>query len=158
MSKSDRLEEKCVFSGEIAGHQAYIVPSPGYFGESLNGYAVFSERPVKERGYEGILTYVPVHGGITYARMHDGLGIVYGFDTCHHGSRQFPISDQDWIKGQIELMVRGIKLAAELEDEYLLAAGDNEKRAEICQNILDLSEGEVSFNFGLAINILSGEL
>jgi hypothetical protein len=55
--------------------------------ERLNhycGYCRFIERPVREVGYKGILTYVPVHGGITYAN-EDEDGMVYGFDCAHAG-------------------------------------------------------------------------
>ncbi len=33
------------------------------------GYCTFPNRPVREQGYRGFMTYVPVHGGITYAEQ-----------------------------------------------------------------------------------------
>jgi len=47
------------------------------------GYVRFPKRPVKEKEYGGILTYVPVHGGITYAKESEDGSIVYGFDCAH---------------------------------------------------------------------------
>lgn len=123
---------------------------PGYC-----GYAVFHEKPVKEAEHGGILTYVPVHGGITYT-WHDELGSVYGFDTAHAHSSQVRARDLEWIRGQINVMVRGILLAAAVEDEYLAAEGDNRKRAELVQPILDIAPGPL--NFQMMLNLLSGKL
>lgn len=136
-----------------------------------NGYIYFKKKPVKEPGYNGILNYVPVHGGITFAEPRTifkivgdkkelvaSRGMAYGFDTAHSHSGKFPISDVDWIKKEIAIMLKGIQLASKLEDEYLLAEGDNQKRAEIVQPILDLhSEGE-ELPFGALLNLLGGQL
>jgi len=66
-------------------------------GSHLCGYVRFPERPVKERTYHGILTYVPVHGGITYADQKDG-GMVYGFDCGHAGDEERPeTKDPEWV-------------------------------------------------------------
>lgn len=34
----------------------------------LCGYVRFPKRLLRERDYDGIVTYVPVHGGVTYSR------------------------------------------------------------------------------------------
>jgi hypothetical protein len=119
-----------------------------------NGYVCFKQKPVIEPGNRGILTYIPVHGGITYC-VHDEIGSVYGFDTAHSDSDQYPIRDVDWVKNNILLMMLGIRKAAEIEPEYLRADGDNQRRAELVQPLVDLADG---LNFGTMINLLSGEL
>ena len=52
-------------------------------GSHYCGYVRFPERPVKEEGYDAILLYVPVHGGITYAEQSTDRSIVYRFDCAH---------------------------------------------------------------------------
>ena len=47
------------------------------------GYVRFPKKPVREMGYNGILTYVPVHGGITFADSGKDGSMVYGFDCGH---------------------------------------------------------------------------
>jgi hypothetical protein len=162
-SRNAWIKDKSVEHGLLDDeHEYWIVPHPmfdrgiGFLEVGYNGYVSFKSKPVKEPDYHGILTYVPVHGGITYAE-HDELGSAYGFDTGHCDSGKFPIRDLSWIKGQCEIMLNGIRLAATLEDEYLLAEGDNEKRAEICQRILDLQPEQMK-NFGVMINLLGGKL
>jgi hypothetical protein len=124
-------------------------PEVGY-----NGYACFKTKPVIEPGNRGILSYVPVHGGITYV-CHDEVGSVYGFDTAHHNSGDYPNRDPEWIKNQILLMVLAIKMAATIEPAYLDADGDNEKRAALVQPLLELSDGP---NMNVMLNLLAGEL
>lgn len=119
-----------------------------------NGYACFREKPVVEPDAHGILAYVPVHGGITYC-VHDEIGSVYGFDTGHWNSDQFPIRDIDWIKKEILLMILGIREAAKIEPEYLKADGDNQRRAELVQPLIDLADGT---NFLVMLNLMTGEL
>jgi hypothetical protein len=119
-----------------------------------NGYVCFKQKPIIEPDFRGILTYIPVHGGITYAH-HDEIGSVYGYDSTHYDSGQFPIRDIEWTKKQILLMVLGIKMAARIEPEYLAADGDNQRRAELVQPLVELGDG---LNFGTMLNLLCGEL
>jgi len=123
------------------------------------GYVRFADKPVKEPGYNGILSYVPVHGGITYAHAEEG-GMVYGFDCAHSGDEHNPdVRSISWLKGQCEGLAAGILLAAEYEDSYLLAEGDNEKRAAIIDEFTEKLGGpEVTNNFGAMLNVLCGEL
>lgn len=120
-----------------------------------NGYVVFPVKPTVEPYYNGIVDYIPVHGGITYTR-HDAFGSVYGFDTAHGYSAECPTRDKEWIRGQIDIMARGLLIAASIEEEYLKADGDNAKRAKLVQPILDLQPGPLNFN--VMLNILGGEL
>jgi len=123
------------------------------------GYVLFAEKPMKEPGYNGILSYVPVHGGITYARAEYG-GMVYGFDCAHLGDEHNPdVRDISWLKEQCERLADGIVLAAEYEDRYLLAVGDNEERAIIIEEFTQKLGGlKVTENFGVMLNLLSGQL
>jgi len=125
------------------------------------GYARFSKRPTKTDGYNGILTYVPVHGGITYARSGEGGSMVYGFDCNHAGDEGNPrLKSMDWICSECERMARAILATVSIEDEYLLAEGDNEKRADIIQKYHDDLgiRFDVKNNFGAMINLISGSI
>lgn len=145
---------EAIESGKILGYKYWIVPNPVV---GLNGYIAFPKRPVKEKGYMGILTYVPVHGGITYAKKGK-FGMVYGFDTVHCDSDKYPRDNKKWIKKQIIKMIRGIEMAAKKEKNYLNAKTKKTK-AKYAQMVLDTDrERENQYNFGIGINILSGKL
>jgi hypothetical protein len=126
------------------------------------GYVRFPARPVAEEGYRGILTYVPVHGGITWAEEDDG-GMVYGFDCAHSGDDNDPnVKDVVWVKAECQRMAQAISIAAGYEDEYL-AAKDDEARAYTLDSYhARLAEEGMSFelmdNFGAMINVLAGKL
>jgi len=149
---SQHIKDKAIEKGIVDGHEYWIVPGPS---EGKNGYIVFKKRPVREYGYNGILSYVPVHGGITYAD-ESNIGMVYGFDTAHHNSHEFPRDDNHWIKGQIEIMLKGIKRAAEVENKYLRCVS-NKGKAKHCQYVADAAPDQ-EMGFGAMINMLSGEL
>ena len=152
MSRNLKIKAQAIEAGEIGGHEYWIVRGPF---EGLNGYVVFPKRPVREPGYDGILAYVPVHGGITYAEADD-LGMVYGFDTAHYDSDEFPRYDHDWVKGQIKVMLDGIKKAAEIEDKYL-ACKTNKGKAKHCDAVRAVAP-ETKLGFGAMINFMSGKL
>jgi hypothetical protein len=137
---------------DIEDLEWFIIAGPF---KGLNGYIVFPKRLTIETGYNGLLEYIPVHGGITFAHEYED-GMVYGFDTAHYDSEEKPHDNAEWIKGQISIMARGVKLAAELEPQYLLAR-TNEEKQPICQKIIDLNPDDWK-NFGVMVNILSGEL
>lgn len=168
MGRNQQIKDIAIASATIDGIECWAVPSPLYQDfldgkypglrqlSGLNGYACFPAKPVKEPDYDGILSYIPVHGGITYAH-HDELGSVYGFDTGHIDSDYVQRIDSTWIFSQCEVMIRAIKLAATLEDQYLLAEGDNAKRAEICQQICDIQPSQ-SQHMGVMLHLLGGQL
>ena len=108
------MKEKAIETGEIDGHEYWIIPAPSE--GSLNGYVVFKKRPTIETGYDGILTYVPVHGGITFACEQKDGTMVYGFDTLHFDSHEKPRTDKNWVKGQIKVMLAGIKKPPKLNE------------------------------------------
>ncbi len=148
---------KAIENGEIDSLKYWIVPSryPEYAG--LNGYVAFPKKPVIENGYSGLLTYVPVHGGITYASQGK-LGMVYGFDTAHSDSEKFPRNDKEWIKKQCKKMIDGILMAKKVEKKYLTAKNQKTK-AKYAQMVLDTDKDkENQHNFGIGINVLSGEV
>lgn len=132
-----------------------------YHTDHYCGYCIFPKRPVKEPGYNGILRYVPVHGGITYDNERSDGTMCYGFDCGHIDSPSGPT--EDWLTGQCEMMADSIKAARRIENQYLLAEGDNDKRAGILtrfhkrihKKFPDYFEGH---NFGIGIALLSGQL
>lgn len=152
-SQNTFIKEKAIKIGKINGYEYWIVPAPMEGG--LNGYIVFPKRPVRETGYEGILTYVPVHGGITYVQ-EDELGMVYGFDTLHCDSAERPRTDKAWIKKQCKIMLEGILKAKKVEHNYLRCL-TNKGRGKWAQQVSDIQPKE-AMNFGVNINLLCGKL
>ena len=150
--KDDPTRKKAVEIGELEGYEYWIAHCP--VSKGFNGYVVFPRRPVREETYYGILTYVPVHGGITYAREYKD-GIVYGFDTAHDDSDSFPITDKGWIREQIKLMIAGIQKARQVEAKYLKAL-TNKTRAKYAQQVIDTGGNSTYRNFGILMNLLSG--
>jgi len=151
--KKDYIKDRAIESGEILGHEYFILLSPASGMGGLNGYVRYKKRPVVEGGYGGILTYVQVHGGITYVDENEG-GITYGFDTGHIDSHKYLISSPAWIKEQIEIMIRGIETARKVEKRYLLAKTQKTK-AKYAQMVFDSSPGNNnSPNLMTMINIL----
>lgn len=129
-----------------------------------NGYCAFDKRPVKTESYHGILTYVPVHGGITFAQTQDDGSIVYGFDCAHAGDENSPyVNDLSWMRAEVERMVDGVLAAADFESQFENAL-DNEAVAAV----LDAyhwhlkNEYGIDFdlrdNFGALIGALFGSL
>lgn len=128
-----------------------------------NGYCRFKRKPVHERGYNGILDYVPVHGGITYCNHTLGVS-TYGFDTAHAGDDENPlVRNVEWIEYQCLVMARGIQIAALFEEDYLRFRGCD-CRAIILDRFhtkmrkLSSVPFELSNNFGAMINVLFGRL
>ena len=148
------LEEGNLGKGEIDGFPYWIAKSP-YGG--LNGYLYFKKRPVREKGYDGILAYVPVHGGITYATGEKDGSIVYGFDTAHCDSHDFPRFNSEWIKGQLRIMLKGILKAKSVELKYLKAIKQNTK-AKYADMVWRGEEHNNTYNFSILLNLLSGKL
>jgi len=173
----DYLEKNNVETGKILGHKYWIVEFPlqEYNLGALNGYIHFKTRPTTEKGYQGILTYVPVHGGITLADSDGKGGMIYGFDTGHCDSEKYPRADKEWIKKQIALMLRGILRARMVEVPYLLIGylcdflerfrsfcifykWTRHIKAHFVQFVWDTDKKHGNeFNFGMMINFLCGK-
>ena len=126
------------------------------------GYVRFPTRPLIEQGYSGIATYVPVHGGITFARQ-EGETMTYGFDCMHSGDETNPkLQDQNWLRAECERMALAIIQAGKFEQDYLLAATD-EARSDVLTAYHNALEAEgilfdLRDNFGAMINVLFGSL
>lgn len=134
------------------------------FGGHYCGYCVFLKRPVIEQGYKGLLTYVPVHGGITFARETKEGKMVYGFDCGHAGDETDPRCwDELWLTHEVETMALAILIAAKYEKAYLLAE-DNEAKAAVIQAFIDKTTDilewdlDVTDNFGAMMNVMFGRL
>lgn len=142
------------------GDASFHIVRHGSFGHFC-GYCILPSRPVKEPGYNGILTYAPVHGGITFARQREDGSMAYGFDCAHHGDDENPnCTDETWLRQECEGMATAVVGAAPFEDRYLLAEGDNTARAEVIDEYLaSLGKGlKDADNFGVHIAMLSGRL
>ena len=98
-----------------------IMSSGAWTGHAFrNGYVRMPKR-LREESYDGIVAWVNVHGGITYAK-EDGLGImVYGFDTNH------VFDDHTWdiprVQVECRRMLIGLRLLEKYEKAYRLAEG-----------------------------------
>lgn len=127
----------------------------------LCGYVRFPRRPLLTDGYNGAATYIPVHGGITFAK-EDEAGYVYGFDCGHFGDDRDPnCQDIEWVFSEVDKMAGAI---------LLLRSGGFERRYRQCSTnkgkgkvLTEYEEAlgyriDVHDNFGVMINLLSGEL
>jgi hypothetical protein len=128
--------------------------------EALNGYVAFEKRyaPRLPAGYQNLVQYIPVHGGITYAAKDD-FAAVWGFDTMHYRSEREPRSDQDWIRASCQILYRGLLLAAKHWKEFHRAG--RERRAEIAQELLDLvpeQEMREKLGFTALMNLMAGKI
>lgn len=153
------------------GRWPHIFPHPVIFtilqnkdGGTWCGYVRFMRRQLREQGYKGIATYVPVHGGITYAEGEEGQGMVYGFDCGHAGDDKNPqTTDKVWLMQQCRVMAVSILLAARYESHYLLAKTEKEKALVVDKYHDDLKKNYgIEFilkdNLGAMINVLFGGL
>ena len=127
------------------------------------GYCRFPERPTAEEGYNGILTYAPVHGGLTYAEQDEDGSMVYGFDCAHSGDDSRPeLRDLDWLTAECEKMATAIKAAVSVEEGYLLSETEEEKAVVISSYHEALGQEGIDFeltdNFGAMINSMFGGL
>lgn len=161
MSSEFAMIRKKIKDGELPGDFLEKLPGLLEMDGALNGYVAFNKRhsPVTVRRREatdGILAYVPVHGGITSVNK-DQTASVFGFDTCHYYSKHFPITDKSWIQWQCKVLHEGLVIAGKIEKDYLRARGNNKRCAEILQPLRDLMPEE-ELGFGAMINLLSGEL
>jgi len=122
-----------------------------------NGYIKFDKRPVRERGYNGIMAYVPVHGGITYAHEERDGSITYGFDTAHIGQEKIPVRDLKWIRKEIRNMRAGILRAKKVEAKYMRCVSKKGK-AKYAAHVYTLKRPAGKLGFSAMINLLTGEI
>ena len=138
----------------------------------LCGYVRFPKRRLRETGYDGIVTYVPVHGGITFASEGEDGSMVYGFDCAHLGDAPPPEFDYhgyrsptdhvwqpDEVRREIKRMVDALIAAPKYEARYLRCMTNKGKAKAIDDWLESIGEKvNAGDNFGLSINILGGEL
>lgn len=134
------------------------------------GYVTFKKRPFRETDYHGFLTYVPVHGGITYAEENKDGTFTYGFDCAHSGDYVDygirGISTQEghrWTEEEVvaetEKLARNLVVAIKYEKRYLTNISNKGKAKVIDEYHKELGEQfDVSDNFGATLNLLSGKL
>jgi len=170
------LDEKADFKGKIGGQRYWIVKSRPWMAmetsndpkvnkiltdlrdsTGYNGYLEFKKRPVRERGYNGIVAYVPVWGGITYAQESDDGAMIYGFDTCHIEQEKLPIRDPKWIKKQLRSMRDGLFRAKEVETKYLKAVSPKGK-AKHAAYVFGENKPVKGLGFSALINLMTGEV
>jgi len=130
------------------------------------GYVRFKKNPfAKGTGchYEGFRNYIPVHGGITYAKK-DAKGYVYGFDCAHAGDEKRPeLKDIAWLKKHTEQFCDMLILAKPYEQHYRRLLSNKAKAKVISayiervENLVDIEKFE-QIGFGAMINLLSGKL
>ena len=131
------------------------------------GYVRFPKRVLRENGYGGIVTYIPVHGGITYGGSVPKDGSVeYGFDCAHTGDEEREyLRDLAWLKLHCEFMAKVIVIAKKYEKRYLRNISNAGKAKVIDEmqaecDALDHpgKEYDRDRNFGEILRLLSGEL
>ncbi|MEN6426082.1 MAG: hypothetical protein ABFE13_12005 [Phycisphaerales bacterium] len=136
----------------------------GPHGGHYCGYVRFPKRPVREPGYEGIIAYVPVHGGVTYDHQDEDGSMVYGFDCGHYDDDNNPdLRNPKWLHDECERMAVAILLAAKYERRYLrntTNAGKAKALDEYHDELRKTWGREVNSTegFGVMINLLSGRL
>lgn len=150
-----------------AGLKLIIVYSGHYC-----GYVRFPKRPVRESGYNGFMTYVPVHGGITFAEG-DKDGFVYGFDCAHCDDwAEYSPHGHKWTEDEVvmetEKLANNILKAVKWEKRYLAkysrkgryeGKNTNKDKAKIIDLYhREVGEFKLSENFGAMINLLCGRL
>lgn len=140
------------------GKELEIVEFRGHY----NGYVVYPVKPCQEEHYHGIIRYVPVHGGITWAQQ-EKRGFSYGFDTAHGDDDKNPRwKNLEEMTKETQLMADAIDLAVEVEPMYLSCDSEEEK-ASVIQLYHDVLarkgiKFELTDNFGAMISVLCGSL
>jgi len=161
-NRNEYPENKAIKIWEKDGLVFSIVQHPTL--KHYCGYVRFPKRPVKEKGYGGILVYVPVHGGITYAKESEDGSMVYGFDCAHCGDwSPFNPSGKRWtieeVKREVEKMARAIKLAAKYERRYLRCTTNRGRAKVIDEFHKELGvKFDITDNFMAMLNLLAGRL
>ena len=157
-------ESKAVASGvfEDLGISWTLVRNTSVPTHHYCGYVRFSKCPMENTGYDRILTYVPVHGGITYAES-DEYGYVYGFDCAHLGDEGRPeLWDEDFLRQECWRLAKAIQIAAKYECSYELRT-DQQVRAGILDDFTaEMKRAGInvdySVNFGFMLKVLFGKL
>lgn len=150
LRRNEYPESKAVKVWQKDGLTFSIVQHPSM--KHYCGYVRFPKGPVREKGYGGILTYVPVHGGITYAEESEDGSIVYGFDCAHNGdwSETFPYGHKwmlEEVEKEVEKMATAIQVIAKYERRYLRNISNKGKAKVIDEYHKELKEKHDKFAF-----------
>jgi hypothetical protein len=131
--------------------------------DALNGYVAWPKRHGPKLPMEtgGIIQYIPVHGGVTYA-LKDSFATVWGFDTMHAGSPGVERTNSDWIRFQCHLLHHGLQVAEGLWPKFRRER-DVHKRAEMAQALFDIepaASGGLGDRLGFTalLNLLTGKI
>jgi len=130
---------------------------------NLQGYARFPKRPLHEKTFHGIVTYVPAPGGITFAHQYADGSFVYGYDTDHIEQHGLRYKEVNWHVAQVERMVDALIIAKRLERAYRLAGTQGAKITvlnEFVRRICFRSRQayDITDNFGLMMSLLTGHV
>lgn len=125
----------------------------------FNGYCHFPVCPTVAPGRDGILSYVTVHGGMTFFQEWQDGSMTYGFDTAHFNSEELGplLDDLEWLMAECERMAYGIKVAARFEP-YYLKARTNKAKARVLDRMTQFMHLDVYDNTGVILKILGGDL
>lgn len=127
------------------------------------GYVRFPKRPFREKGYDGIVQYVPVHGGITFAQEDLDGSMVYGFDTNHAGDegRDDELDNHVWLTHQCHLMGEAIRILRRYERRYKRRSPLGRARLldDLSRRVLGHLGGPIrpDMNTGVIIRMLTGK-
>jgi hypothetical protein len=131
--------------------------------DALNGYVAWPKRhgPRLPMKTGGLVQYIPVHGGVTYA-VKDSFATVWGFDTMHAGSQDVERTNPDWIRYECALLHHGLQVAEGLWPKFRRER-DVQKRAEMAQALLDIepaASGGLGDRLGFTalFNLLGGKI
>lgn len=127
------------------------------------GYVRINRAMFAVPDYKGLLTYVPVSGGITL-KCEDSEGcIIYGYDTNHAWDHEKPgYWTEQTMTDETNRFACALIVATRYETAYL-EAPTSEARAQIIELYhAELREHAIEFelteNFGAMINVLFGKL
>jgi hypothetical protein len=127
------------------------------------GYIRFPKNPFKhQKGYDGLLTYIPAHGGLTYGEEDWDGSMVYGFDCGHaFDSEKSHLKDRDWLSAHCEMIGHAIMIAVQYEDRYMAAKTDEHACKLLDEMTAEMKEKagldfEVQDNFGAMLAMLGG--
>jgi hypothetical protein len=111
------------------------------------GYVRFPKRPLKEKGYKGIVRFVPVHGGVTFAEKDRDGSMVYGFDCAHNGDDERPeCKDLEWLKAETERLGVSLAIASRYEKELARVKTKEAKLGIIMAYHLELHNLGIEFD------------
>ena len=165
--KSEYPESKALEIWKKDNLTLSIVKNDKHLMNHYCGYVRFPKRPLREKGYQGIATYVPAHGGITYAEKSKNGSFVYGFDCSHSGDAS-PLHPEGkhWtleeVKNETEKMAKAIQLAIKYEKRYLRNISPKGKAKVIDEFHKECETHGINFNlqdnFGSMLNLLAGQI